>query len=58
MLDDPKRPGDDPDDEDEDDVPQGGEQYQLRAVADLRLGSGETAQFTTGTCTVGGVSAE
>ena len=35
-------------------VPQGGEQYQLRAVADLRLGSGQTAQFTTGTCTVGG----
>jgi hypothetical protein len=35
-------------------VPQGGESYQLRAVADLKLGSGQTAQYTTGTCTVGG----
>jgi ABC-type phosphate transport system substrate-binding protein len=35
-------------------VPQGGEAYQLRAVADMRLGSGRTAQYTTGTCTVGG----
>jgi len=35
-------------------VPQGGEAYQLRAVADLKLGSGRTAQYTTGTCTVGG----
>ena len=35
-------------------VPQGGEAYQLRAVADLKLGSGQTAQYTTGTCTVGG----
>ena len=35
-------------------VPQGGEPYQLRAVADLKLGSGQTAQYTTGTCTVGG----
>ena len=35
-------------------VPQGGETYQLRAVADLKLGSGQTAQLTTGTCTVGG----
>ena len=35
-------------------VPQGGETYQLRAVADLKLGSGQTAQYTTGTCTVGG----
>ena len=35
-------------------VPQAGESYQLRAVADLRLGSGQTAQYTTGTCTVGG----
>jgi len=35
-------------------VPQAGETYQLRAVADLKLGSGHTAQLTTGTCTVGG----
>jgi hypothetical protein len=35
-------------------VPQGGESYQLRAIADLKLGSGRTAQLTTGTCTVGG----
>jgi hypothetical protein len=35
-------------------VPKGGEAYQLRAVADMRLGSGRTAQYTTGTCTVGG----
>jgi len=35
-------------------VPQSGEAYQLRAVADLKLGSGQTAQYTTGTCTVGG----
>ena len=35
-------------------VPQDGESYQLRAVADLKLGSGQTAQYTTGTCTVGG----
>ena len=35
-------------------VPQGAEPYQLRAVADLKLGSGQTAQYTTGTCTVGG----
>jgi hypothetical protein len=35
-------------------VPQVGESYQLRAVADLKLGSGETAQYTTGSCTVGG----
>jgi hypothetical protein len=35
-------------------VPQGGDSYQLRAVADLKLGSRQTAQFTTGTCTVGG----
>jgi hypothetical protein len=33
---------------------EGGAPHQLRAVADLRLGSGETAQYTTGTCTVGG----
>jgi len=35
-------------------VPQSGESYQLRAVADLKLGSGQTAQYTTATCTVGG----
>jgi hypothetical protein len=35
-------------------VPEGGETYQLRARADMRLGSGKTAEFTTGTCTVGG----
>ena len=35
-------------------VPTGGESYELRAVADLRMGSGETAQLTTGSCTVGG----
>jgi hypothetical protein len=35
-------------------VPQSGESYQLRAVADLKLGSGQTTQLTTGTCTVGG----
>jgi hypothetical protein len=35
-------------------VPQSAETYQLRAVADLKLGSGQTAQLTTGTCTVGG----
>jgi len=35
-------------------VPQDGASYQLRAVADLKLGSGKTAQLTTGTCTVGG----
>jgi hypothetical protein len=34
-------------------VPENGQSYQLRAVADLRLGSGKTAQLTTGTCTVG-----
>ena len=31
-----------------------GETYQLRAVAEMRLGSGQTATQTTGTCTVGG----
>ena len=35
-------------------VPKGTDPYQLRAVANLRLGSGRTAEFTTGTCTVGG----
>jgi hypothetical protein len=35
-------------------VPEGGESYQLRAVAEMELGSGRTATHTTGTCTVGG----
>jgi hypothetical protein len=35
-------------------VPQNGQTYQLRAVAELKLGSGQTAELTTGTCTVGG----
>lgn len=35
-------------------VPQSGESYQLRAVADLKLGSGQTSQLTTGTCTLSG----
>jgi hypothetical protein len=35
-------------------VPETGETYQLRAVAEMKLGSGRTATHTTGTCTVGG----
>ena len=35
-------------------VPPTGESYQLRAVAEMQLGSGRTASHTTGTCTVGG----
>jgi hypothetical protein len=35
-------------------VPQNGEAYQLRAVAEMQLGSGRTATQTTGSCTVGG----
>jgi hypothetical protein len=35
-------------------VPETGEIYQLRAVAEMQLGSGRTATHTTGTCTVGG----
>jgi len=35
-------------------VPEGGETYQLRAVAEMQLGSGRTASHTTSTCTVGG----
>jgi len=35
-------------------VPAGGQTYQLRAIADMKLGSGQTATQTTGTCTVGG----
>ena len=34
--------------------PEGGEAYQMRAVADMRLGSGETATLTTPSCTLGG----
>jgi hypothetical protein len=35
-------------------VPETGESYQLRAVAELDMGSGRTASHTTGSCTVGG----
>jgi hypothetical protein len=35
-------------------VPRTGEAYQLRAIAEMQLGSGRTATQTTGTCTVGG----
>lgn len=35
-------------------VPQTGESYELRAVAELEMGSGRTVSHTTGTCTVGG----
>jgi hypothetical protein len=35
-------------------VPETGEAYQLRAIAEMKLGSGQTASHTTGTCTVGG----
>jgi hypothetical protein len=35
-------------------VPPNGQTYQLRAVAEMKLGSGQTATHTTGTCTVGG----
>src|SRR5215217_436217 len=35
-------------------VPEGGETYQLRAVAEMQLGSGRTASHTTSSCTVGG----
>ena len=35
-------------------VPPTGESYQLRAVAEMQLGSGRTAAHTTATCTVGG----
>ena len=31
-----------------------GETYQVRAVAEMQLGSGLTDTQTTGTCTVGG----
>ena len=35
-------------------VPATGEAYQLRSIAEMKLGSGQTASHTTGTCTVGG----
>jgi hypothetical protein len=35
-------------------VPPNGQTYQLRAIAEMKLGSGQTATQTTGTCTVGG----
>jgi hypothetical protein len=35
-------------------VPPDGQTYQLRAIAEMKLGSGQTATHTTGTCTVGG----
>jgi hypothetical protein len=35
-------------------VPDSGQAYQLRAIAEMRLGSGQTAEHTTGSCTVGG----
>jgi hypothetical protein len=35
-------------------VPQTGEAYQLRTIADMKLGSGKIAAYTTGTCSVGG----
>jgi hypothetical protein len=35
-------------------VPEDGQSYQLRAVAEMKLGSGQTSSYTTGTCTVGG----
>src|ERR671935_1671485 len=33
--------------------PEGGQAYQLRAIAEMQLGSGQTATQTTGPCTVG-----
>ena len=35
-------------------VPQTGQTYELRAVAEMQLGSGRSASHTTSTCTVGG----
>ena len=35
-------------------VPQTGTSYQLRAVAEMALGSGRSSTQTTGTCAVGG----
>ena len=35
-------------------VPQTGQSYELRAVAEMQLGSGRTITQTTGSCTLGG----
>jgi|SRR5215217_1399653 len=35
-------------------VPQTGQAYELRAIAEMKLGSGQVASHTTGSCTVGG----
>jgi hypothetical protein len=35
-------------------VPESAAAYELRAVAEMKLGSGRTATHTTGSCTVGG----
>jgi hypothetical protein len=35
-------------------VPDPSQAYQLRAVAEMKLGSGQTATHTTGSCTVSG----
>ena len=35
-------------------VPQSGEPYELRAIAQMELGSRRSARHTTATCTVGG----
>jgi hypothetical protein len=35
-------------------VPQAGQAYELRAVAEMQLGSGKTATQTTASCTLGG----
>jgi hypothetical protein len=35
-------------------VPDPAQTYQLRAVAEMKLGSGQTATQTTATCTIGG----
>jgi hypothetical protein len=35
-------------------VPQNGQAYELRAVAEMQVGSGHTVTQTTGSCTLGG----
>ena len=35
-------------------IPQNGQAYELRAMAEMQLGSGRTATQTTGSCTLGG----
>jgi hypothetical protein len=35
-------------------VPEDGQPYQLRAVAEMKLGSGQTVEHTTATCTIDG----